>query len=250
MNRSSTIRRSRIGKGLKPTSKEWLRKGLQTNDLDTLREVFKNFDLKNTGKINGRKLYQAFSALNMQKRSPEVFDIICKLTTIDHDIDEEEFIDILGGTIGNCETIEGGKVVFDRICTRKFIWKKEDKQPPKGIYNRDLSEDEEVDSDEERDVMPFSESSKIHGINDRLADIYNFELDENQEPMMSMETLGVMAEDLNRNMSQAEIESIFFGASNGDMYITKEAFMEIYKEKVMNLSEEQMNQAKKGKRKR
>jgi Ca2+-binding EF-hand superfamily protein len=209
------------------------------NDIETLKDVFRNFDLDNTGKINGPKLYQAFKALNMQKRSPEVFDIVCKLANVDHDIDEEEFINIIGGTIGNCETEEGGDVVFERLCTRKFIWRDDEKREP--IKEEDENEESVADS-EEYDTVPLSESNRVEvGMFGRLADLYQFEVDENGDPMMSMDTLGVIFEDLNRMMGRNEIETIFFDASDRENYITKDAFRQMFKEKVLNVEGQSMN---------
>ena len=236
MKRKSTLGRSRLG-GRPQKNNQWVRKGLQSSDIETLKDVFRNFDLNNTGKINGMQLYQAFKSLNMQKRSPEVFDIVCKLANIDHDIDENEFIDIMGGTLGNCETEEGGDVVFDRLCTRKFIWKADEKREPL-MENEAEEEEGSVADSEELDKMPLSESHRAEMRPfDRLADLYQYEVDEDGNPMMSMDTLGVMTEDLNRGMGRAEIEGIFFGASGGDNFITKDAFRQLFRDKVLNLEE-------------
>ena len=238
MKRKSTIGRSRLG-GRPQKNNNWVRKGFQGSDIETLKDVFRNFDLNNTGKINGMQLYQAFKSLNMQKRSPEVFDIVCKLANIDHDIDENEFIDIMGGTLGNCETEEGGEVVFDRLCTRKFIWKEDEKREPlMENENETQKDDDSVADSEELDIMPLSESQRGEmKAFDRLADLYQYEVDEDGNPLMSMDTLGVITEDLNRGMGRAEIESIFFGASGGDNFITKDAFRELFREKVLNLDD-------------
>jgi Ca2+-binding EF-hand superfamily protein len=237
MLRKSTIGRSKLG-GRPGPKNDWSRKGLQTNDIESLKEIFKNFDLNNSGKINGPKLYQAFSALNMKKRSPEVFDIVCKIATIDHEIDEEEFITLIGETIGNTETLEGGEKIFDRLCSRKFISNKDEKRVPEQFKNKnDFDSDEEIDSEEERDVM-YSETSlpKIRGT--RLGDMYQRDFDDERNALFSMDTLGVIFEDLNRIMSIAEIENIFFSASDSENYITKEHFMTLYKDKVLNMGEE------------
>ena len=249
MKRKQTIARSRIGG--RPSKTDWVRKGLQLNDVETLREVFRNFDLGTTGTINGPQLYAAFKSLNMQKRSPEVFDIVCKLANVDHDIGEDEFINIIGETIGNCETEEGGDVVFERLCTRKFIWRDDDKKEP--IAEEEADKEESVADSEEYDTMPImSESNRgvEMGMFDRLADLYQFELDDNGNPLMSMDTLGVIFEDLNRGMNRNEIETIFFDASNRENFITKEAFRELFREKVLNLETQGMNgSSKKNRRK-
>ena len=234
MKRKSTIGRSRLG-GRPQKNKDWVRKGLTTYDLDALKDIFRNFDLGNTGKINGMKLYQAFKALNMQKRSPEVFDIVCKLANVDRDINEDEFINIIGGIIGNCETEEGGEVIFDRLCTRKFIWKADEKREPHMEQQEDNDGDSVADS-EDLDKMPLSESNIIQmKPTDRLADVYQWEKDDDGNPLMSLDTVGVIMEDLNRGMSKNEIEHIFFASSENEPYITKDAFMAIYREKVLNL---------------
>ena len=245
MKRKPTIKRSRMG-GRPQKNNAWVRQGLTHTDTETLKDVFRNFDLNNTGKINGMKLYQAFKALNMDKRSPDVFDIVCKLANIDHDIDEKEFIDIMGATIGNCDTEEGGDVVFDRLCTRKVIWKEEEKKQP--LLEADPKDEEDSVADSEMlDQMPLSESHKgEYRAMDKLADLYHCEMDEEGNPLMSMDTLGVISEDLNRGLGRAEIESIFFGASEGENYITKDAFRGMFREKVLNLDAD----AGPGKRKR
>ena len=231
MKRKSTIGRSRLG-GRPQKNNDWVRKGLDKNNIETLKDVFRNFDLGNTGKINGMELYQAFKALNMQKRSPQVFDIVCKLANVDHDIDEKEFIDIMGGIIGNCDTQEGGEVVFDRLCTRKFIWKQDDKREP---LKEEDEDDGSVADSEEYDDVPLSDAKPAEmGVFNRAADLYQCEFDEEGNPMMSMDTVGVIAEDLNLGWSVDEVSRVFFGATNeGDNYISKEVFMELFRDKVL-----------------
>ena len=236
MLRKSTIARSRIG-GRPNLKNDWVRKGLQTNDIQALKEIFRNFDLNNSGRINGAKLYQAFLALNMKKRSPDVFDIVCKIANIDREIDEDEFINLIGETIGNTETIEGGEKVFDRLCTRKFIHKKEEKKVPEILLPKKTESDDEIDSDEERDVI-YSEISQPKVRGTKLGEIYQRDYDEDKNPLFSIDTLGVVFEDLNRGMSVNEIENIFFAASEGENFITKEHFMDLYREKVLNMGEE------------
>ena len=236
----------------KKPPQNWVRQGLLNDDLDRLRDIFANFDLNNSGTINGCTLFQAFNALNMQKRSPQVFDIIKKIAGLDREIDVEEFINIIGGVTGNTMTEEGGEVVFNRMCTRKFIWKEEDKQLPERLLPKRGNEDEDdYDSEEERDVMPMTDT--VHQgfkLPMRMAELYQYELDpETGEPLFSMDTLGVICDDLDKKLTIPEIETIFFGATESENFLTKEHFMTLYREKVLNMGEEKNGgSSKKGRR--
>ena len=233
--------------GLK--NKDWVRKGMNQEELAQLERIFHNFDIQKTGTIDGRKLYQAFKALNMQKRSPDVFDIVCKIAKIDKPINLQEFIDIIGGTMGNCETMEGGEVVFDRIATGKYIWKDEDKQVPKdlrveseiGLNPRDGSE---VDEDEERDQFQTNVPGfGYEGEGDEFQEMSPY--DENGLPQLTSHSFGSMTLELGRNMSAEEIDELFMGANDGNFIMDKETFMGLYEKKVLNIEEEEKGKKKK-----
>ena len=235
-NRKST--RTNNLKGLK--NKDWVRKGLQNDDLTHLEKIFDNFDIQKTGKIDGRKLYQAFKALNMQKRSPDVFDIVCKIAKVDKPINLDEFIDLIGETIGNVETKEGGEVVFDRICTNKYIWKKEDKQVPKDLLNQSgmnqSKEDSEIDEDEERDHFETNMKGFDYEEEDDL-EYKNY--NEIGIPQLTVSSFGLMTVDLGKNLQADESDELFQGANDGNTIMQKDTFMELFEKKLLTANEVQ-----------
>ena len=84
---------------------------------EELKEVFDAFDTNNTGKINPKELIESMKSLEIDKKDPYMFEIICSLDTPEAlkkgGISFEDFANALNKSLGDNESEEGIRRIFN-----------------------------------------------------------------------------------------------------------------------------------------
>ena len=97
-----------------PTKNSKLEKpGLSEEEIEEIKEAFSMFDTEGTGKIDPKELKAAMHSLGFEKKSPTVYEMICELEELGHEVDFDEFLTAISSKLGNRETREGIDRIFD-----------------------------------------------------------------------------------------------------------------------------------------
>lgn len=98
---------------LKKSNKKAERPGLNSDEIEEIREAFAMFDTDGSGKIDPKELKAAMHSLGFDKKSATVYEMICDLEELGREVDFDDFLDSIGNKLGNRETPEGINRIFD-----------------------------------------------------------------------------------------------------------------------------------------
>ena len=94
------------GKGLE-------RPGLTEDEIEEIREAFNLFDTDNSGTIDPKELKAAMQSLGFEQKNPTIYQMIADLEQEGNSIDFETFLNAITAKLGDKETKEGIKKIFD-----------------------------------------------------------------------------------------------------------------------------------------
>eukprot|EP00916_Digyalum_oweni_P001395 GHVL01002738.1.p1 GENE.GHVL01002738.1~~GHVL01002738.1.p1 ORF type:complete len:164 (+),score=41.83 GHVL01002738.1:50-541(+) len=89
------------------------RPGLTEDEIDEIREAFNLFDTEGEGTIDPNELRAAMLSLGFDKKNPTIYKMIDELNKNDGFISFEEFLEAITSKLGNRETREGIKKIFE-----------------------------------------------------------------------------------------------------------------------------------------
>lgn len=91
--------------------------GLSQDEIDEIRQAFDLFDTNGTGKIDPKELKAAMQSLGFDTKNPTIFQLIAELDTNENakrgGIDFEAFVDAINNKLGDKESKEGIRRIFD-----------------------------------------------------------------------------------------------------------------------------------------
>ena len=91
--------------------------GLSKEEEDEIRQAFDLFDTNSQGKIDPKELKAAMQSLGFDTKNPTIFQLISDLDTEENEqaggIDFETFITAINDKLGDKESEEGLKRIFD-----------------------------------------------------------------------------------------------------------------------------------------
>ena len=101
----------------KKTEKRVERPGLSQDEVEEIRQAFDLFDTNGTGKIDPKELKAAMQSLGFDSKNPTIFQLIADLDTPEAakkgGIDFESFVNAINDKLGDKETREGIRRIFD-----------------------------------------------------------------------------------------------------------------------------------------
>ena len=90
-----------------------------SEELKELKEAFDAFDSEGKGKINIKEVVESMKSLEFDKKNKGIFQIFCELDTEDIQnkggITFDEFIEALGKKLGDKNSKEGIRRIFDNM---------------------------------------------------------------------------------------------------------------------------------------
>jgi Ca2+-binding EF-hand superfamily protein len=89
------------------------RPGLTEDEIDEIKEAFNLFDTNGSGTIDPRELKAAMQSLGFETKNPTIFQMIADLDTDGGEIDFDDFLDAITSKLGDKETREGIRKIFD-----------------------------------------------------------------------------------------------------------------------------------------
>ena len=93
--------------------------GLSNEEINELKEAFDLFDTNGSGKIDPKELKESMKSMGYDKTSPSIYHMICKLDTPEIQekggITFDEFVDAVNYELGDTESKEGIRRIFDLI---------------------------------------------------------------------------------------------------------------------------------------
>ncbi len=101
----------------KTQTKKVERPGLSNEEVDEIRQAFDLFDTQGTGKIDPKELKAAMQSLGFDQKNPTIYNLISELDTPELQkrggLDFENFVEAINNKLGDKETKEGLKRIFD-----------------------------------------------------------------------------------------------------------------------------------------
>lgn len=87
-------------------------KCLTKEEIIDLKQAFDLFANEQTGKINPQEIYEAMTILNLQKRSPSIYDFFNKMNNLNQEVNFDEFIEAVDNKLTNSETQDLFKSIY------------------------------------------------------------------------------------------------------------------------------------------
>ena len=94
-------------------SKGLERPGLTEDEVEEIREAFNLFDTDNSGTIDPKELKAAMQSLGFEQKNPTIYQMIADLEQEGNSIDFGTFLNAITAKLGDKETKEGIKKIFD-----------------------------------------------------------------------------------------------------------------------------------------
>ena len=87
-------------------------KCLTKEEIIDLKQAFDLFANEQTGKINPQEIYEAMTILNLQKRSPSIYDFFNKMNNLNQEVNFDEFIEAVDNKLTNSEAQDLFKSIY------------------------------------------------------------------------------------------------------------------------------------------
>jgi Ca2+-binding EF-hand superfamily protein len=109
MSRTSKTQPAPPAKVAPPTS--W-KDRLTAEDYEDLKNTFAIFDEDNSGTIDPSEINKVLEELGLDKRNPFILSLIHGLRDANHPVTFDEFLNIVGGKVGETKTKAGLRIVY------------------------------------------------------------------------------------------------------------------------------------------
>ena len=97
-----------------------LQQGFTEDEIEELKEAFNLFDTEGRGVINPQDLRGAMQSLGFETKNPIIFNIISDMSNGD-EMSFDDFLNALGGKLGDRQSKEGIERIFELFDTDKTV---------------------------------------------------------------------------------------------------------------------------------
>ena len=97
--------------------KEEIKDGLSNDEIEEIKRAFKKYDINKTGKIKPKIFLKEMLSMGLNMKAPLIYKIITELDNEENEknggISIDEVLNIINNKLGNTESEEGIKHIFD-----------------------------------------------------------------------------------------------------------------------------------------